>query len=69
MNVHVYDPFLPQSVVDAFGATRHDTVEDVFRACTHITVHAFLSDKTLHMVRTTPLPLKVFQGNTFEHFP
>jgi D-3-phosphoglycerate dehydrogenase len=57
MNVHVYDPFLPQTVIDAFGATRHATVEDVFRACTHITIHAFLSDKTKHMVNEQMIAL------------
>lgn len=50
MNIHVYDPFLPQAVIDQFGATRHSTVADVFRACTHITIHAFLSPQTRHMV-------------------
>lgn len=50
MNIHVYDPFLPQAVIDQFGATRHASVPDVFRACTHITIHAFLSPETKHMV-------------------
>jgi phosphoserine aminotransferase len=53
MNVHVYDPFLPQTVVDSFGATRHATPLDVFRACTHITIHAFLSPQTKNMVNET----------------
>jgi len=52
MNIHVYDPFLPQAVVDGFGATRHETPADVFRACTHITIHAFLSPQTKNMVNT-----------------
>mmetsp|Transcript_7000 Transcript_7000/g.17406 ORF Transcript_7000/g.17406 Transcript_7000/m.17406 type:complete len:720 (+) Transcript_7000:42-2201(+) len=50
MNIHVYDPFLPDAVVQGFGATRHATPLDVFRACTHITIHAFLSPQTKHMV-------------------
>ena len=50
MSIHVYDPFLPQAVIDQFGATRHATVQDVFRACTHVTIHAFLSPQTRHMV-------------------
>mmetsp|Transcript_10993 Transcript_10993/g.25756 ORF Transcript_10993/g.25756 Transcript_10993/m.25756 type:complete len:718 (+) Transcript_10993:115-2268(+) len=50
MNIHVYDPFLPDAVVQQFGATRHATPLDVFRACTHITIHAFLSPQTRHMV-------------------
>ena len=50
MNIHVYDPFLPDHVVQALGATRHETPADVFRACTHITIHAFLSPQTRHMV-------------------
>jgi phosphoserine aminotransferase len=50
MNIHVYDPFLPEHVVKALGATRHETPADVFRACTHITIHAFLSPQTKNMV-------------------
>lgn len=50
MSIHVYDPFLPDSVVQGFGATRHATPLDVFRACTHITIHAFLSPQTKNMV-------------------
>eukprot|EP00285_Hemiselmis_virescens_P019796 CAMPEP_0173380214 /NCGR_PEP_ID=MMETSP1356-20130122/2937_1 /TAXON_ID=77927 ORGANISM="Hemiselmis virescens, Strain PCC157" /NCGR_SAMPLE_ID=MMETSP1356 /ASSEMBLY_ACC=CAM_ASM_000847 /LENGTH=717 /DNA_ID=CAMNT_0014333733 /DNA_START=48 /DNA_END=2201 /DNA_ORIENTATION=+ len=50
MNIHVYDPFLPDAVIQQFGATRHATPLDVFRACTHITIHAFLSPQTKHMV-------------------
>jgi phosphoserine aminotransferase len=57
MNIHVYDPFLPQAVIDQFGATRHATVADVFRACTHITIHAFLSPQTRHMVNLDMMKL------------
>lgn len=57
MNIHVYDPFLPQSVIDQFGATRHSSVPDVFRACTHITIHAFLSPQTKNMVNLEMMKL------------
>lgn len=57
MNIHVYDPFLPDSVLANFNATRHATVQDVFRACTHITIHAFLSPQTRHMVNTEMIGL------------
>jgi D-3-phosphoglycerate dehydrogenase len=52
MNIHVYDPFLPDSAIASFGATRHETALDVFRACTHITIHAFLTPENRHMVNT-----------------
>ena len=57
MNIHVYDPFLPQAVIDQMGATRHASVPDVFRACTHITIHAFLSPETKHMVNFNMIKL------------
>ena len=50
MDVHAYDPYV-QSSPDWIHM--HDDVDDVFRSCTHISVHCNLSDETRHLVNTT----------------
>lgn len=54
MQIHYFDPYLPAPVADTLhaqlGSTRHDTLVELFRNCTHITVHALLTDETRHMI-------------------
>lgn len=54
MNIFFYDPYLPAAVSDklcaSMGATRKATLPDLFRNCTHVTVHAMLTKETRHMI-------------------
>ena len=49
MDVHAYDPFV-ENAID--GITMHDSVEDIFSNCTHISVHCNLTDETRNLVNS-----------------
>ncbi|MBJ14794.1 MAG: phosphoglycerate dehydrogenase [Euryarchaeota archaeon] len=50
MEVHSYDPYLPLSVAKKVGVTMHKNVDNLFKTCTHITVHCNLTDETHHLI-------------------
>ena len=54
MEIHAYDPYLEKSPSDA---TMHDTVEEVFSNCTHISIHCSLTDETRNMVNSRMISL------------
>jgi D-3-phosphoglycerate dehydrogenase len=39
MEIHAYDPFMNREFAKANGTVVHETIESLFKACTHITVH------------------------------
>ena len=47
MNIHVYDPYVNSNNSKCIF---HDSVESLFRSCTHVSIHCFLSDETKHLV-------------------
>mgnify|MGYP001995883725 CR=1 FL=1 len=48
MNIHAFDPFLPNEM---FGEIKkHETIEDLFSSCTHISVHCNLTEDTRGLV-------------------
>lgn len=49
MDVHAYDPFVTDSIQ---GITMHESVDDIFANCTHISVHCNLTDETRNLVNT-----------------
>tara|TARA_B100000035_G_scaffold290947_1_gene278456 strand:- start:246 stop:1232 length:987 start_codon:yes stop_codon:yes gene_type:complete len=50
MEVHSYDPYLPLSVAKKAGVTMHKNVDNLFKTCTHISVHCNLTDETHHLI-------------------
>ena len=50
MEVHSYDPYLPLSVAKKAGVTMHKNVDNLFKNCTHISVHCNLTDETHHLI-------------------
>ncbi|MEC8926872.1 MAG: hydroxyacid dehydrogenase [Candidatus Thermoplasmatota archaeon] len=57
MELHAFDPYLPSHIAEEQGCMLHDDVNDVFRLCTHITIHCNLTDETHHLVNTDTLAL------------
>jgi len=50
MEVHSYDPYLPLSVAKKVGVIMHKNVDNLFKTCTHISVHCNLTDETHHLI-------------------
>ncbi|MEE2748278.1 MAG: hydroxyacid dehydrogenase [Candidatus Thermoplasmatota archaeon] len=57
MELHAYDPYLPNEVATDQQCKLHDNVDDLFRNCTHIAVHCNLTDQTHHLVNSHTLSL------------
>ena len=57
MEVHAYDPYLPEDVDIAPATTLHGDLDDLFRSCTHISLHCGLTPETHHMVDARRLNL------------
>lgn len=57
MELHAFDPYLPAHVADAENCEIHADVADVFRLCTHISVHCNLTDETHHLINRDTLAL------------
>jgi len=50
MEVHSYDPYLPLSIAKKAGVTMHKNVDNLFKLCTHISVHCNLTEETHHLI-------------------
>ena len=50
MEVHSYDPYLPLSVAKKAGVTMHKNVDNLFKTCTHISIHCNLTEETHHLI-------------------
>ena len=50
MEVHSYDPYLPLAIAKKAGVTMHKNVDNLFKTCTHISIHCNLTDETHHLV-------------------
>jgi D-3-phosphoglycerate dehydrogenase len=57
MELHAYDPYLPPKIARDMNCRLHARVDDVFRMCTHISVHCNLSDETYHLVDSERIDL------------
>ena len=57
MELHAYDPYLPFEIANEHGCKLHKNVEDLFRNCTHISVHCNLTDETHHLINSRTLSL------------
>ena len=55
MELHAYDPYLPNQIATEQNCALHTDVNDVFRLCTHIAIHCNLTDETQHLVNTETL--------------
>ena len=50
MEVHSYDPYLPLSIAKKAGVTMHKNIDNLFKLCTHISVHCNLTEETHHLI-------------------
>ena len=57
MELHAFDPYLPTHIAEEQNCVLHDDVNDVFRLCTHISIHCNLSDETHHLANAETLAL------------
>jgi D-3-phosphoglycerate dehydrogenase len=57
MEVRTFDPFVSAKQAEDLGCQMHDDVDDLFRNCTHISVHCNLSDETHHLVNADRLAI------------
>ncbi len=57
MELHAYDPYLPEGIAKHEKCNLHENIEDLFKICTHISVHCNLSDETHHLVNLTTLSM------------
>ena len=57
MELHAYDPYLPEEIARDQDCMLHSDVNDVFRKCTHISVHCNLTDETHHLVNAETLAM------------
>lgn len=57
MEVHAYDPYLPDGVDIGPATTLHAELDDLFRSCTHVSLHCGLTAETHHMVNARRLSL------------
>ena len=57
MEVNVFDPYVSAEQTDELDCLMHDAVDDLFRACTHISIHCNLSEDTHHLVNRERLAM------------
>lgn len=62
MEIHAYDPYLPTKISRGLGIRMHSDVDDLFRMCTHITIHCNLNEETHHLVNSDRLALMPGRG-------
>jgi phosphoglycerate dehydrogenase-like enzyme len=55
-DVHVYDPYLSETAAAELGVTKLD-LDDLFRSCPVIVIHAPTTPETRHMIGATQLAL------------
>ena len=53
MEIHAYDPYLDSDSIGNNECVLHADVDDLFKKCTHISVHCNLTDETRHLVNST----------------
>jgi D-3-phosphoglycerate dehydrogenase len=56
MEIHAFDPYIEPDLVDDY-CTLHEEVDSLFRMCTHISVHCFLSPETRNLVNSRRVSL------------
>ena len=57
MEVRTFGPFVSTDEAAELGCRMHDNVDDVFRSCTHISVHCNHSNDTHHLVNANRLAM------------
>jgi len=57
MTLHTYDPYLPAEVAADQHCQLHDEIDEVFRLCTHISIHCNLTEETHHLVNAKRLEM------------
>lgn len=50
MEVHAFDPYVPERVAKSENTRLHKSVDSLFSTCTHISIHCNLTDETHHLV-------------------
>ena len=57
MEVNAFDPYVSIEQAAELDCLMHDDVDELFRACTHISVHCNLSENTHHLVNKERLAM------------
>jgi len=63
MDLHAYDPYVPEDVARKQGCTLHKDVDSVFKMCTHISIHCNLTEETYHLANTSRINLMPGKGS------
>jgi len=62
MTLHTYDPYLSAEIAADQHCTLHDDIDEVFRLCTHISIHCNHSEETHHLVNSDRIQLMPHVG-------
>ena len=62
MEIHAYDPYVPEEVARKLDCTLHTDVNSIFRICTHISIHCNLTEETYHLANTSRINLMPGKG-------
>jgi D-3-phosphoglycerate dehydrogenase len=57
MEVHAYDPYLPQGVDIAPAVRLHSDLDSLFSTCTHISLHCNLTEESRHLANAARFAL------------
>ncbi len=67
MTLHTYDPYLRAEVAADKHCQLHDEIDEVFRLCTHISIHCNLTAETHHLVNAERM--KMMPGIGIDNVP
>ena len=67
MEIHAYDPYVPEEVARKLDCTLHTDVNSIFRICTHISIHCNLTEETYHLANTSRINLMPGKGTDGIH--
>jgi len=63
MNIHAFDPYVDFSSLGGLECTVHEDIDNIFRQCTHISLHCNLTSETKHLVNSRTIGLMPGIGN------
>jgi len=63
MDLHAYDPYVSKDIAKKNKCTLHNEVDDIFRMCTHISIHCNLTEETYHLVDSKRINMMPGIGN------
>ena len=63
MELHAYDPYVPEEVARKQDCILYKDVDSVFKMCTHISIHCNLTEETYHLANASRINLMPGKGS------